>query len=75
MLDDEQHARQIIKLMKEANTGAGEIVMTGAVMARFMTPISATREQFVQGIDYAKSVGWIEISATTLKLTAAGAKI
>lgn len=75
MLDDERHAREIIRLMKEANTGAGEIIMAGNIMSRFMRPDKATRAQFDSGIDYAKSVGWVELTASTVKLTAAGARV
>ena len=75
MNDDEKHARRISQIMKDANTGAGEIMMRRSIDAKFMRPDGADQRQILAGYNFAAAQGWIELSNVAITLTPKGAQI
>ncbi len=74
MGNDEKCARRIIALMKRAKTGAGEIMMRGALDAAFLRDDTATRAELEAGAEFAAKMGWIELAGSGVRLTEVGAK-
>jgi hypothetical protein len=75
MEGDEHHALRIVRIMKDAGTAAGEIMMFGAIEAVWLKPDDATHEELLAGLRYAADQGWIEDAGTAVRLTAQGAMI
>ena len=59
-MSDEEHARRFITIMKQANTGPGEVVMLAALLSEWQKPESAKPEDIISGLNYARRQGWIE---------------
>jgi hypothetical protein len=59
-MSDEEHARRFITIMKQANTGPGEIMTLGALLNEWQKPESAKPEDILSGLEYARRQGWIE---------------
>ena len=59
-MSDEEHARRVIAIMKQANTRPGEIMMLGALSNEWQKPESAHPEDLISGIGYARRQLWIE---------------
>ncbi len=75
MAGDEHHALRIVRIMKDAGTAAGEIMMFGAIEAVWLKPDNANHEELLAGLQYAGDQGWVEDAGTAVRLTAQGAKV
>ena len=53
MAGDEYHALRIVRIMKDAGTAAGEIMMFGAIEAVWLKPDNANHEELLAGLQYA----------------------
>ncbi len=74
-MTDEDYAREIVQIMKDANTGAGEIMMRGTIDHRFLERRDNGGEALMNGYRYAESAGWIEWQSAFVQLTALGESI
>ena len=76
MAADEDHARRILQIMKDAGTHAGETIMFVAIESVWLKPDNANREELLSGLKYAGDHGWVEnAGGTMVRLTAKGANI
>jgi hypothetical protein len=75
MAGDEHHALRIVRIMKDAGTAAGEIMMFGAIEAVWLKPDNADHDGLLAGLQYAADQGWVEDAGTAIRLTAKGTKI
>ena len=75
MAGDEHHALRIVRIMKDAGTAAGEIMMFGAVEAVWLKPDNADHEELLAGLQCAGDQGWVEDAGPAIRLTAKGAMI
>jgi hypothetical protein len=75
-MSDEDHARRVIAIMKQANTRPGEIMMLGALSSEWQKPEDAKPEDIISGLEYARRQGWIERAGDhAVCLTPSGAAI
>ena len=64
MAGDEHHALRIVRIMKDAGTAAGEIMMFGAIEAVWLKPDNADHDGLLAGLQYAADQGWVEDAGT-----------
>ena len=73
---DQQRARRVIQIMKDAGVVAGELMNRGAIEAVWLKPGNAEREGLLAGLQYAGDRDWTEDgSGVFLRLTAKGADL
>jgi hypothetical protein len=75
MAGDEHHALRIVRIMKDAGTAAGEIMMFGAIEAVWLKPDNADHDGLLAGLRYSADQGWVEDAGTAVRLTTQGAKV
>jgi hypothetical protein len=75
-MSDEEHARRLITIVKQAKTRPGESMMLGALSNEWQKPAGTKPEDLISGLDYARRQGWIESAGDhAVCLTPKGAAI
>ncbi|MCK1577747.1 hypothetical protein [Bradyrhizobium sp. 174] len=70
----EEHARKLIRIMKDAGIQPGDIMIFGSIEEIWLRPDGSDREELMEGLQYAGDQGWVEdAGGRKLRLTEAGA--
>ena len=75
-MSDEEHARRIVTIMKQAHLRSGEVMMLSALLDEWQKPQDAHPEDLLSGLDFARRQIWIERAGDhAVRLTANGSVI
>lgn len=67
----EESAKRILAIFRRDNVKTGEVMMAGAVNAKFLTE-SGTAPQYEEGMKFALDKKWIEEALPAIRLLKAG---
>ena len=59
-MSDEEHARRVITIMKQAHVRSGDVMMLSALSDEWQKPPGAHPEDLISGLDFARRQVWIE---------------